>query len=177
VATSVPFAPHVHDEAAYALVEGRLWPDGAVCPRCSETARVGRLKGKTTRPGLRKCCACRKSFVKMGTIFESSHVALHLWVQATHLPCASDLSPNPPPVRSGVLGCRHVHGDGVSPFGRVPLPGPGRLPARRRAAWVKAGRRPSPQATRSGLDAGEHGGSLSETGVRPPNAECGLTSS
>jgi hypothetical protein len=37
-----------------------------------------------------------------------------------------------------------------------------------------AGHRPKP--ARSGLDAGEHDGSVIEAGVRPRNAECGLTS-
>ena len=91
MAESVLSAPHFHDEeAAYAFVEARLWPNGPVCSHCGETERVGRLKGKTTRPGLRKCYACRKPFtVKMGTIFEASHVELHLWLQAIHLLCAS----------------------------------------------------------------------------------------
>jgi transposase-like protein len=48
------------------------------------------LNGKTTRPGLCKCYACKKPFtVRMGTIFESSHLALHLWLQVIHLMCAS----------------------------------------------------------------------------------------
>jgi hypothetical protein len=51
---------------------------------------VGELKGKTTRPGLRKCYACQKPFtVRMGTIFESSHLPLHLWLQVIHFMCAS----------------------------------------------------------------------------------------
>src|SRR4029077_9020715 len=55
-----------------------------------EAKRVGRLQGKTTRPGLYKCYACRKPFtVRMGTIFESSHLPLHLWLQVIHLMCAS----------------------------------------------------------------------------------------
>jgi hypothetical protein len=46
--------------------------------------------GKTTRLGLKKCYACYKPFtVKVGTIFESSHVPLHLWLQAIHLMCSS----------------------------------------------------------------------------------------
>jgi hypothetical protein len=48
------------------------------------------MQGKTTRMGLRKCNECRKPFtVRMGTIFESSHLALHLWLQVIHLMCAS----------------------------------------------------------------------------------------
>lgn len=78
------------EEAAFAFVEARLWPNGPVCPHCGEAARVGRLSGKTTRPGLHKCYACRKPFtVRMGTIFESSHLPLHLWLQVIHLMCAS----------------------------------------------------------------------------------------
>ena len=49
-----------------------------------------KLKGKTTRPGLWKCRACRKPFtVRMGTVFESSHVPMHIWLQAIYLMCAS----------------------------------------------------------------------------------------
>jgi transposase-like protein len=48
------------------------------------------MKGKSTRIGAYKCYACRKPFtVKVGTIFEASHIKLHLWLQAIHLMCAS----------------------------------------------------------------------------------------
>jgi hypothetical protein len=43
---------HYHsEEAAYAYVEARLWPDGPVCPHCGnvDAARIGKLQGKTTR--------------------------------------------------------------------------------------------------------------------------------
>jgi transposase-like protein len=79
---------HYHsEEAAYAYVEARLWPDGPVCPHCGATAEsVGRLNGKTTRAGLYKCYACRKPFtVKIGTVFESSHVPMRVWLQAIYL--------------------------------------------------------------------------------------------
>ena len=80
-------APHFHDEiAATAYVEARIWPSGAVCPHCGGVDRVGKLAGKSTRPGLWKCYQCRKPFtVKIGTIFESSHVALNIWLQAMYL--------------------------------------------------------------------------------------------
>lgn len=91
MANSVLSAPHFQNEdAAFEYVEAHLWPRGPVCPHCGERERIGRLRGKTTRPGLRKCYACRKPFtVRIGTIFEDSHFPLHLWLQAIHLMCAS----------------------------------------------------------------------------------------
>jgi transposase-like protein len=83
---------HFHSEkAAYAFVEARLWPDGPICLHCGATKeRVGRLNGKSTRPGLCKCYACRKPFtVKMRTAMESSHVPLRIWLQAIYLMCSS----------------------------------------------------------------------------------------
>lgn len=48
------------------------------------------MGGKSTRIGTYKCYQCRKPFtVKIGTILEASHVALHLWLQAMYLLCAS----------------------------------------------------------------------------------------
>jgi transposase-like protein len=84
-------APQFQNEAAaFAYVEARLWPDGPVCPHCRGTERVGRLNGKTTRAGLYKCYACKKPFtVRIGTIFEDSHLPLHLWLQVIHLMCCS----------------------------------------------------------------------------------------
>lgn len=81
-------APHFHnEEAAFAHVEAIMWPNGPICPKCGATAEhIGRLTGKTSRTGLRKCYACRQTFtVRVGTIFEDSHLALHLWLQAIHL--------------------------------------------------------------------------------------------
>lgn len=93
MAKSVLSAPHFQtEEAAFAYVEARLWPHGPTCPHCGNVdgARIGRLQGKTTRTGLRKCYACRKPFtVRIGSIFEDSHLALHLWLQVIHLMCAS----------------------------------------------------------------------------------------
>jgi transposase-like protein len=90
--SSVLSAAHFHsEEAAYAFVEARLWPNGPVCPHCGATEEhVGRLKGKTTRVGLYKCYACREPFtVKIGTVMESSHVPMRHWLQAIYLLCSS----------------------------------------------------------------------------------------
>jgi transposase-like protein len=91
MAKSLLSEPHFHSEdAAFAYVEARLWPNGPVCHHCGQRERVGKLSGKTTRPGLYKCYACKKPFtVRMGTIFESSHLPLRLWLQIIHLMCAS----------------------------------------------------------------------------------------
>jgi transposase-like protein len=81
-----------NEEAAFAYVEAELWPNGPACPHCgnAEAKRIGRLQGKTTRAGLHKCYGCRKPFtVRIGTIFEDSHLPLRLWLQAIHLMCAS----------------------------------------------------------------------------------------
>jgi transposase-like protein len=91
MAHAILTAPQFQNEAAaFAYVEAKLWPNGPVCPHCQGTDRIGRLSGKTTRPGLRKCYACKKPFtVRIGTIFEDSHLPLHLWLQIIHLMCCS----------------------------------------------------------------------------------------
>jgi transposase-like protein len=88
---SILSRPEFHnEEAAYAYVEARVWANGRVCPHCGETERTGKLGGKSTRIGTYKCYACRKPFtVKIGTIFEASHVPMNLWLQAIYLMCAS----------------------------------------------------------------------------------------
>ncbi len=80
-------APHFHDEkAAFAYVEKRVWPQGPVCPHCGGVERISLMGGKSTRVGLYKCYQCRKPFtVRIGTIFEGSHVPLNIWLQAMYL--------------------------------------------------------------------------------------------
>ena len=80
-------APHFHNEqAAYEFVEARVWPHGATCPKCGERERVSEMQGNSTRIGAYKCYKCRKPFtVKVGTIFEASHVPMNVWLQAIYL--------------------------------------------------------------------------------------------
>lgn len=48
------------------------------------------MQGKSTRPGVYQCNACRKPFsVTVGTLYERSHVPLNKWLAATHLMMAS----------------------------------------------------------------------------------------
>jgi transposase-like protein len=88
---SILSAHHFHnEEAAYAYVEARLWPHGPVCPRCGSLDRIGKMRGKSTRIGTYKCYSCRKPFtVKVGTIFEDSHVPMRHWLQVMFLMASS----------------------------------------------------------------------------------------
>src|SRR6201988_1488686 len=82
---------HFHDEkAAYDFVESRLWPNGPVCPHCGGVDRISKMQGKSTRIGTYKCYQCRKPFtVKVGTVFEASHIPMRHWLQAMILMCSS----------------------------------------------------------------------------------------
>ncbi|MHB1951508.1 MAG: IS1595 family transposase [Acidiferrobacteraceae bacterium] len=88
---SILSAPHFHnEEAAYQFIEARIWPEGPICPHCGSFGHSGKMGGKSTRIGAYKCYDCRKPFtVKVGTIFESSHVPLRLWLQAIFLIASS----------------------------------------------------------------------------------------
>lgn len=77
------------EEAAFAHVESVIWANGVNCPHCGSMSAKHYNLAKT-RIGLRKCADCRKQFtVRVGTVFESSHVPLHKWLQAVYLMCAS----------------------------------------------------------------------------------------
>jgi transposase-like protein len=90
---SILSEPHFHnEEAAFERLEAIVWPEGPVCPKCGncEQTRITRVTGATARTGLRRCLECKKQFtVKVGTVFESSHVPLHKWWQAAHLLASS----------------------------------------------------------------------------------------
>jgi transposase-like protein len=87
---------HFHDEAAaFAKLESIIWPNGPVCPHCGGKERIYVLNGVKdkrgrVRLGLKKCGHCRRQFTaRVGTVFESSHIPLHKWLQAVHLMCSS----------------------------------------------------------------------------------------
>jgi transposase-like protein len=88
---SILSAPYFHnEEAAYEYVEARLWPHGPTCPKCGVIGNSAKLKGKSTRIGVYKCRDCRKPFtVKVGTIFEASHIPMNVWLQAIFLVASS----------------------------------------------------------------------------------------
>ena len=107
--------------AAFAHLERLLWADGVVCPHCGTVGRAGKLngiKGKNgkVRPGLWKCYSkeCRKQFtVRVGTVFEASHIPLHKMLQAVYLLCSSKkgiIEPPTPPSLGGRLQVGVVSG-------------------------------------------------------------------
>lgn len=68
-------------ETARKHLESRLWPSGAVCPKCKLTGKITVRKG-----GYYRCNPCSLDFtVRTGTIFERSHVPLHKWLYAMYL--------------------------------------------------------------------------------------------
>ncbi len=81
-----------NEDKARQHLEAQRWPTGPVCPHCGNInpARIRKLEGKSTRPGVYKCNECRKPFsVTVGTVFERSKVPLHMWMYATHLMTSS----------------------------------------------------------------------------------------
>lgn len=103
---SILSKPFFHSEpAAFSYLEGIVWGGTPVCPKCGNMPESGKaiyeLKGVRSKPskknpegierhGLKKCGACRKQFtVRVNTVFESSHVPLHKWLQAAYLMMSS----------------------------------------------------------------------------------------
>lgn len=91
---SVLNRPQFQDEAAaFAYVEAEIWPQGPVCPHCGCVERISAIKPnpeKKVRMGLKFCGQCRRQFtVRVGTIFEDSHLPMTKWLQAIYLICAS----------------------------------------------------------------------------------------
>ena len=83
--------PIFHDETkAREWLEARVWPNGPVCPKCGVVGEATLMQGKSHRPGLYQCNACRQPFtVTVGTLYERSKIPLHKWLAATHLMMAS----------------------------------------------------------------------------------------
>jgi transposase-like protein len=84
--------PIFSDETAARLyLEANRWPDGAACPTCGLTDTVSALPPKGSMgAGWYHCRQCREKFtVRVGTLYERSHVPLHKWLYATHLLCSS----------------------------------------------------------------------------------------
>ena len=79
-----------NEDAARKHLEATRWPDGVVCPHCGSVDSVKPLKGKSMGAGWYHCNACREKFtVRVGTLYERSHIPLHKWLLATHLMTSS----------------------------------------------------------------------------------------
>jgi transposase-like protein len=83
--------PIYHDEdKALAYLEAIRWPNGPFCPYCTTTDRIKALGGKSMGPGWYHCGACRKKFtVRVGSIFERSHIPLTKWLMGFRLMASS----------------------------------------------------------------------------------------
>ena len=78
------------DNVAREVIERLMWPSGPHCPHCGSLEKIGKIEGKSARPGLYYCGACKKQFtVTVGTIFERSKVPLSKWLFAIHLLASS----------------------------------------------------------------------------------------
>jgi transposase-like protein len=84
-----------NEDAAREFLENLRWNGEPVCPHCGSINQHYRIESKTeskrpSRKGLWKCKDCRKQFsVKVGTIFEGSHIPIHIWLYAIYLLCSS----------------------------------------------------------------------------------------
>ena len=79
-----------NDDAARKYLEGLRWPDGPVCPYCGQMETARPMRGKSMGKGWYYCPDCERKFtVRVGTVYERSHIPLHKWVMAMHLMAAS----------------------------------------------------------------------------------------
>lgn len=89
--TSLTDKMFTDEGAARAHFEAIRWPTGVVsCPHCGVEGENTRVKGKSHRPGMFMCNACREPFtVTVGTVMEKSHIPLNKWALGFHLMASS----------------------------------------------------------------------------------------
>jgi transposase-like protein len=82
--------PCYHDDtAARIALEAIFWPYGPTCPKCGKLDTISEY-GKSMGPGWYWCTPCREKFtVRVGTVLERSHIALHKWMLGFRLYTAS----------------------------------------------------------------------------------------
>ena len=122
------------EEKARQLLEATRWPDGPVCPFCGQMDTVKALGGNSMGPGWYYCSDCQDKFtVRVGTLYERSHIPLHKWLLATHLVVSSKKGMSALQL-SRMLGityksawfmCHRIR-EGMTPGKRGPLGGQGR---------------------------------------------------
>lgn len=82
----------LNEKSAIKYVENIIWKNGKKCPHCQNTnqKRIYKVKSTKARLGTHKCADCKKQFtVKVGTVFEQSHIPLYKWLQACFLMSSS----------------------------------------------------------------------------------------
>jgi transposase-like protein len=88
--SDIQAAAFTDNNVAREAIEALMWPHGPVCPHCGSLEKLGKVEGKSARPGLYYCGTCKSQFtVTVGTIFERSKVPLSKWWMAIHLMAAS----------------------------------------------------------------------------------------
>jgi transposase-like protein len=123
------------EDKARQFLEACRWPDGPVCPFCGQLDTVKLLGGKSMGPGWYFCTDCRDKFtVRVGTLYERSHIPLHKWLLATHLMVSSKKGMSALQL-SRMLGityksawfmCHRIR-EQMTPVKRKPLGGDGRI--------------------------------------------------
>jgi transposase-like protein len=79
-----------NEEAARAYIESVRWPECVFCPLCGSMDKISRLGGESMGPGWWYCGSCQDKFtVRVGMVFERSHIPLHKWLLAIRLMCSS----------------------------------------------------------------------------------------
>lgn len=124
-----------NEDKARAYLEAHRWPSGPVCPSCGQQETVAALPPKgSLGKGWYHCRECRKKFtVRVGTLYERSHIPLHKWLLATHLLCASKKGMSAHQL-GRMLGITyksawfmaHRIREGMAPMKAVPLGGEGK---------------------------------------------------
>jgi transposase-like protein len=137
MATGTAQNPLFQDETkAREYLEAQRWPDGVVCPFCGV---VGEAKALPVTgalgAGWYHCGDCRKKFtVRVGTLYERSHVPISKWLFATHLLCSSKKGISSHQL-SRMLGVTyktawfmsHRIREGMKPVSPAPLGGQGKI--------------------------------------------------
>jgi transposase-like protein len=74
------------EDIARRHIEAIRWPNGPSCPYCGARDNAKRLGGRSMGPGWYRCHRCRRKYtVRVGSIFERSHIPLRKWIYATAL--------------------------------------------------------------------------------------------
>src|SRR5262249_19410867 len=78
------------EDKARVFLEASRWPDGPVCPHCGQLDTVKPVQGNSMGPSWYYCADCQDKFtVRVGTLYERSHIPLHKWLLAIHLVTSS----------------------------------------------------------------------------------------